>query len=475
MRLSVSMIVRLEEACLATCLESVRGADELVVVDTRLPTDPVDRTREIAEGFGAAVYDFPWIDDFAAARNYSLSKCTAEWVLCIDADETLEPGGIEKIRAAIETAGDWLTIYTQVTSEWGETFPAPRVFKRHPDVHWEREAHNYVVPVEIPQRNHPTDIQIKYGWSKSHLNDPDRTLRILTKMIEKRPETSRERYFLAQEYWLRRNYPMAATGFEECLKRSTWAIEMADAWLMLARCKWAMAKNVADKDEARNACLQAIKINADFKEALLFMADTSGPKNRERWKTFAELATSEDVFFRREPRPKQSTYYDKVFSESKDMSRYEHLLRTAASWTWGNVLDVCCGTGELGKYLVDYQGIDFSEEAVRDRPRLRQGDVFTEDLSGYDTYVILEALEHLNDRALIQRIPAGSDVVFSVPNFNDAAHLRTYNERILHFRFDDLLNITRVLRFNWDGQMWNANHTETDSYILLVRARKNPL
>jgi glycosyltransferase involved in cell wall biosynthesis len=78
MRLSVSMIVRLEESCLATCLESVKGADELVVVDTRLPTDPPDRTREIAESFGAVLYDFPWVDDFAAARNESLSKCTGE-------------------------------------------------------------------------------------------------------------------------------------------------------------------------------------------------------------------------------------------------------------------------------------------------------------------------------------------------------------------------------------------------------------
>lgn len=79
MKLSVSMIVRLEESCLANCLASVVGADELVVVDTRIPSDPVDRTREIAEEFGARAFEFPWTDNFAAARNFSLDRCTGDW------------------------------------------------------------------------------------------------------------------------------------------------------------------------------------------------------------------------------------------------------------------------------------------------------------------------------------------------------------------------------------------------------------
>ena len=68
-RVSLTMIVRDEEENLANCLESVRGVfDEIVVVDT----GSQDRTVEIARSFGARVFDFPWVDDFAAARNEAL-------------------------------------------------------------------------------------------------------------------------------------------------------------------------------------------------------------------------------------------------------------------------------------------------------------------------------------------------------------------------------------------------------------------
>ena len=63
------MIVREEKKNLSNCLESVRGLfDEIVIVDT----GSVDRTKEIAREFGAKVFDFVWIDDFAAARNEAL-------------------------------------------------------------------------------------------------------------------------------------------------------------------------------------------------------------------------------------------------------------------------------------------------------------------------------------------------------------------------------------------------------------------
>ena len=67
--LSLCMIVRDSTTTLPACLESIRPwIDELIVVDT----GSVDDTREIARRFGARVFEFPWIDDFAAARNESL-------------------------------------------------------------------------------------------------------------------------------------------------------------------------------------------------------------------------------------------------------------------------------------------------------------------------------------------------------------------------------------------------------------------
>ncbi len=81
------MIVKNEERDLPRCLESARDlVDEIVIVDT----GSIDKTKDVAREFGARVYDYEWCDDFAAARNYSISKATKKWILFLDADEELE-------------------------------------------------------------------------------------------------------------------------------------------------------------------------------------------------------------------------------------------------------------------------------------------------------------------------------------------------------------------------------------------------
>lgn len=83
-RLSLTMIVKDEEKQLARCLNSVKEiVDEIIIVDT----GSKDRTKEIAYTFGAKVYDFLWINDFSAARNYAIEKSTGDWNLILDADE----------------------------------------------------------------------------------------------------------------------------------------------------------------------------------------------------------------------------------------------------------------------------------------------------------------------------------------------------------------------------------------------------
>ena len=88
----VYMIVRDEESVIARCLDSVLVfADEVVVVDT----GSVDSTKRILEGYSSAdarvrVYDFPWIGDFSAARNFALSKVESDYCYQTDADEVTE-------------------------------------------------------------------------------------------------------------------------------------------------------------------------------------------------------------------------------------------------------------------------------------------------------------------------------------------------------------------------------------------------
>ena len=73
--ISLCMIVKNEEDVLARCLDSAAElVDEIVIVDT----GSTDRTREIAARYTDKIFDFPWRDDFAAARNESFP--TQRWI-----------------------------------------------------------------------------------------------------------------------------------------------------------------------------------------------------------------------------------------------------------------------------------------------------------------------------------------------------------------------------------------------------------
>jgi len=86
--LSIGMIVKNEEKHLENCLSALKNltdyiSSELIIVDT----GSTDRTKEIALKYTDKVYDFEWIDDFAAARNYGLKKAKGKWFMFLDADE----------------------------------------------------------------------------------------------------------------------------------------------------------------------------------------------------------------------------------------------------------------------------------------------------------------------------------------------------------------------------------------------------
>ncbi len=84
--LSVALITLNEERNLARTLASVSFASEIVVVDS----GSTDRTVEIAESFGARVFQRGW-PGFAAQKNFAIEQCTGDWVLSLDADEELSP------------------------------------------------------------------------------------------------------------------------------------------------------------------------------------------------------------------------------------------------------------------------------------------------------------------------------------------------------------------------------------------------
>lgn len=89
--LSVSMIFKNEIRCLERCLKSLAPLREAFPCEVVMAdTGSDDGSREIAEQYADLVFDFPWINDFSAARNAVLERCTGKWALVLDADEWLE-------------------------------------------------------------------------------------------------------------------------------------------------------------------------------------------------------------------------------------------------------------------------------------------------------------------------------------------------------------------------------------------------
>jgi Glycosyl transferase family 2. len=76
--ISLCMIVKNEELTLDRCLTSIKDAvDEIIIVDT----GSTDLTKNIGKKYTDKIFDFKWIDDFSAARNFSFSKATMDYIL----------------------------------------------------------------------------------------------------------------------------------------------------------------------------------------------------------------------------------------------------------------------------------------------------------------------------------------------------------------------------------------------------------
>lgn len=162
--ISVCMIVKNEEAVLARCLDSLQGiADEIVIVDT----GSTDRTKEIAEFYTDRIYDFTWVNDFSAARNFAFSKATKEYIYSADADEVLEEKDREKflklkqvllpeieiVEMIYVNPADCNMVYNFVRE------PRPKLFKRLREFRWIDPIHETVA---LNPLVYSSDIEIQH-------------------------------------------------------------------------------------------------------------------------------------------------------------------------------------------------------------------------------------------------------------------------------------------------------------------------
>ncbi len=150
--ISLCMIVCDEEDMLANALDSVSGlVNEIIIVDT----GSTDKTKDIAKKFNARVIDYEWKDDFSDARNYSLKHATGDWILVLDADETISQRDHKKMLHLIEDSK--FEAYSLVQRTYGNNLKHAEYVNRGSDKYSESLPYLGWIPSSLVRlfRNNP--------------------------------------------------------------------------------------------------------------------------------------------------------------------------------------------------------------------------------------------------------------------------------------------------------------------------------
>lgn len=213
------MIVKNEEKNLKRCLESVHGCvDEIIVVDT----GSTDATTEVARGFGARIEEFPWQNDFALARNKSISSANGEWILILDADEVLPQETAQELvnLTALHGVEGWtFTIVSPVRRE-GRCLKnchlSLRLFRNRPHCRFVGKVHEQI-KLPVPLVKYAGMTILHYGYLDDAAMRKEKTLRnikLLQEALMEEPDNLFYHYNLGVSYFVLGDLKKAISHYE---------------------------------------------------------------------------------------------------------------------------------------------------------------------------------------------------------------------------------------------------------------------
>jgi glycosyltransferase involved in cell wall biosynthesis len=180
---TLCMIVKNEADCLLSSIQSVQTlVDEIIVIDT----GSTDNTPQLAMELGAKVYQFDWIKDFSAARNFSLRHASSNWILVLDADEVLEavdPPFFFELLKDNQVEGYFLYVKNILEPTLGQSGDqVVRLFRNKPEYQFEGAIHEQVTPAILRMNKGkglaPAHLTIHHtGYLKDRLNSKNKFAR----------------------------------------------------------------------------------------------------------------------------------------------------------------------------------------------------------------------------------------------------------------------------------------------------------
>lgn len=247
-RISQCMIVKNEEKNIERALSWGRDMMwEQIVVDT----GSTDRTEEIAEKMGARLCHFPWIDDFAAAKNYAIQQAKGDWIIFLDADEyfsredarklldilkNLETSEYNAVAASWVQIDDGEDILREKTGErlkWQMTVKTDgsrgvslsgtqiRVFRNQPGLRYQGRIHEklFMENGEIFCLDASKELSILHtGYTPSEMKEKqkvERNISLIKKELEAHPADYKMLIYLGDSYYQQGNKKEALKWYEQ--------------------------------------------------------------------------------------------------------------------------------------------------------------------------------------------------------------------------------------------------------------------
>jgi len=230
------MIVKNEEDVIGRCLDSVRElVDEINIVDT----GSNDRTKEIVKKYTERIFDFQWIDDFSAARNFSFQQATMDYVLWLDADDVFTAEDQEKfklLKQSLQPAIDAVSMNYHLSFDHEGNVTSLlrryRLAKRVNEFKWVGAVHEFL---SVSGNLFESDVAVTHS-PLSH--DSERNITIYKKLIASGKTLSpRDTFYYANELMDHSDFETAVLYYEEFLdSKLGWIEDNIRACFRLADC-----------------------------------------------------------------------------------------------------------------------------------------------------------------------------------------------------------------------------------------------
>ncbi|MEG0439347.1 MAG: glycosyltransferase family 2 protein [Solibacillus sp.] len=261
--ISLCMIVKNEEDVIGRCLASVKDiVDEVNIVDT----GSTDKTKEIVGQFTNRIFDFQWIDHFAAARNFSFQQATKEYILWLDADDVFSEEDQEKLKALKKSLTSDIDA---VSMNYHLSFDADgnvssllrrnRLVKREKQFQWIGAVHEYL---EVGGNIYQSDVAVSH-IPLSH--DHNRNIDIYNQLVKSGEELSpRDTFYYANELYDHAQYEKAIFYYEQFLTSQLgWVEDNIRACFKLADCY----THLNEKENKLSAILRSFEYDIPRPEA----------------------------------------------------------------------------------------------------------------------------------------------------------------------------------------------------------------